>query len=88
MARQVNALVQVTTVANPAWPDPRPASFRYRGTLIRVTAVLDRWHEAGRWWEREPERVAWRVTDVAGGVYELVMERTTPPAWRLMVIWD
>ena len=45
-------------------------------------------NRAGRWWEQEIEQVVWRVADQAGGVYELAMQRTVPPEWRLMVVWD
>lgn len=71
-----------------SWSSPRPASFRYRGHLFKVVDVLDHWTEAGRWWELEPERAVWRVTDRAGGVHEMALERKQPPVWRLLVIWD
>jgi hypothetical protein len=86
--RHVNTPVQVTTIQDPVYPDPRPTWFKYHGSMIRIVQVQDHWREAGRWWEQEPDSAAWRVTDSAGGVYELLMLRTKPPNWRLMVIYD
>jgi hypothetical protein len=67
---------------------PKPTAFRYQGQVIRIAQVLEQWLEAGRRWEQEPECVAWRVMDARGGVYELEMQRVTPPAWQLRAIYD
>lgn len=86
--RQVNALITVTLIRDPDWQELHPSAFRYRGTVYRVATVLDRWNEAGQWWEQAPEETVWRVTDGTGGVYELAQVHKEPPEWRLRVIWD
>ncbi|BAD40872.1 DUF6504 family protein [Symbiobacterium thermophilum] len=66
MSRILNRPVDVTT-----GPDGRPAAFRFAGGRERVCAVLDTWMETGRWWEQEPELIAYRVETESGGVFEL-----------------
>jgi hypothetical protein len=66
MARIINKPVDVTM--GPGGP---PVSFRFNGGRERVREVLDTWVESGRWWEQEPEQVAYRVATWNGGVFEL-----------------
>lgn len=61
MARLVNEPVEVSLVKDEAWDAMRPAQFRRGKVRYVVTEVLDRWEEAGRWWEQEPPATVWRV---------------------------
>ncbi len=66
MARLINREVSVTM-----GPGGQPRSFQFAGGRERVREVLDTWVETGRWWEQEPEQVAYRVATHTGGVFEL-----------------
>jgi hypothetical protein len=66
VSRILNRPVEVT-----AGPDGQPVAFRFAGGRERVCAVLDSWMETGRWWEQEPELIAYRVATESGGVFEL-----------------
>lgn len=66
MSRIINRLADVVV-----GPGGYPTSFRYAGGRERVQAILDSWVEAGRWWEQEPEQIAYRVATQNGGVFEL-----------------
>jgi len=82
VARIINRPVDVTM-----GPGGAPVSFRFAGVQERVREVLDCWTEAGRWWEGEPEQVAYRVATQSGGLFELAFiprERR----WHLYKAYD
>jgi hypothetical protein len=81
MARLIERPVDVTTGRG-----GRPVAFRWNGRYLRVD-VLDRWVEAGRWWEGEGEQIGYRVATPAGGVYELTW-RTLDRRWLLYKAYD
>lgn len=66
MARIINRPADVTM-----GPGGHPVSFRFAGGRERVREVLDTWAESGRWWEQEPEQLAYRVATQNGGIFEL-----------------
>lgn len=74
MARRILRPVQVEP-----HPDGHPARFVWRGQTFTVQSILERWKEAGCWWEGEPARVVFRVLLCDnGGIWEL--HRFTRPA--------
>lgn len=66
MARLINRPADVTM-----GPGGRPVSFRFNGGRELVREILDSWAETGRWWEQEPEQIAYRVATRNGGIFEL-----------------
>lgn len=71
-------------------PDHTPRVFRYR-TLHRVKEILDRWVEAGEWWDGDGEKEVFRVATDDGGIFELSREVGKGLAvdeWRLYKIYD
>jgi hypothetical protein len=82
MARLIERPVDVTTGRGRA-----PVAFRWNGRYLRVAEVLDRWVEAGRWWEGEGEQATWRVATTSGGVYELTW-RSDERRWFLYKAYD
>ena len=66
MSRIINRPVDVAT-----GPGGLPTAFRFAGGRELIKEVLDSWVETGRWWEQEPELVAYRVATENGGLFEL-----------------
>lgn len=66
MSRIINRPIDVAT-----GPGGQPAAFRFAGGREVIREVLDSWVETGRWWEQEPELVAYRVSTQNGGLFEL-----------------
>lgn len=74
MARRILQPVRVES-----HPDGRPARFVWRGQTLTVQSILERWKEAGCWWDGESARVVFRVLLCDNeGVWEL--HRFTRPA--------
>jgi hypothetical protein len=82
MARIINRPADVTM-----GPGSAPVGFKWAGGRYRVREVLDRWLEAGRWWEQETEKVTWRVTTVEGGMFELTFDPAAK-RWMLYKAYD
>lgn len=66
----------------------RPLSFRWRGQVLHVAEVIDRWIDGGQWWNQVPESVFWRVQARNGGVYELYQEQVQGGRWMLYKVYD
>ncbi len=66
--------------------DNGPVGFYWRGRLRLVARVLERWLDAGRWWEGETEKEFFRVQVREGGVYELYRDRAG--TWVLYRVFD
>lgn len=82
MTRIINRQADVTM-----GPGSTPVSFKWAGGRYRVKAVLDRWLEAGRWWEQETEKVTWRVATHEGGIFELTWDPAAKQ-WHLYKAYD
>lgn len=65
-------------------PDGTPRQFSYRGRQ-RVQAIVDRWTEAGEWWDGEGERTVYRVLSERGSLFELELR---DGQWRLYREYD
>ena len=63
-----------------------PVAFRYKGWR-RVARILDRWNEAGEWWEGKGERKMFRVWADGGGVFELELDPASG-RWSLYKAYD
>lgn len=77
--RIIDRPIVVTTGA-----DGVPRQFTYRGRQ-RVGAVVDRWTEAGEWWDGDRERVIYRILSERGGMFELELR---DGQWRLYKEYD
>jgi hypothetical protein len=66
----------------------RPLSFRWRGQVLHVVEVIDRFVVTGEWWEQKPECVWWRVRVRGGGLYELYYEQGGERRWMLYKVYD
>jgi len=50
-----------------------------------VQAIVDRWTEAGEWWDGEGERTVYRVLSERGSLFELELR---DGQWRLYREYD
>ena len=66
MTRIVNRPIEM--VDQDEWGNPR--KFRDRDTFHTVVNVIDKWKEAGKWWEEEAQRDMYKVV-ADHGVLEL-----------------
>jgi hypothetical protein len=65
----------------------RPAAFRWRRRFYKVAHIAAEWHETGRWWEGEAERLYLRAIAHNGGAYDLCFDQEAR-RWRLHVVHD
>lgn len=66
MARRISQNVKVEVSASGA-----PRAFAWRGYTYGPLTLIESWRESGCWWDGEPQRHVFRVTDACGGVFEL-----------------
>ena len=64
-----------------------PLGFRWRRSWHRVTAVEERWQDAGAWWADERPSWFYRVVVEGGGVFELVSD-LEGEHWWLYRVYD
>lgn len=70
-----------------------PRYFRWRGEVYRVTRVLERWRDVGRWWDGEPPKLFFRIearrprVPCAGGLWEIYLDEAEG-SWHLHRIYD
>jgi len=77
--RRLNHPINVRTDAT-----GRPVALELGGQNRPVQQVLDRWREAGRWWEGDLPRCFYRVD--AGGLFDLSCDELGQ--WRIETMWD
>ncbi len=64
-----------------------PRKVRWKGRWVKVVTVLDRWYDAGCWWENEPSKLFYRVELEDGTVLELFSQEPNRD-WSLYKIYD
>ncbi len=62
----------------------RPRAVDLGGGRRPVREILDRWLEAGRWWEGEAPHRFYRIE--AGGRFDLSCDEQGE--WRVRAVWD
>ena len=80
MTKLVNSPVKVKCLKS------IPALFMWRSRWFPVEAVLDCWQDTGCWWEGEPEKTFYRVTN-REQVFEIYSESQTG-RWYLYRVFD
>lgn len=66
MAHKVDQTIDVEARA-----DGVLVSFLWQGRRYDICQVLERWREAGCWWDGEAQREVFRIRGAAGSIYEL-----------------
>ncbi len=67
--------------------EQRPARICWQGRWLAVTGILERWYDAGKWWEGEPARLFYRIQLQEARVWEIYREGE-PWEWILYKIYD
>ena len=65
----------------------RPRSFVWRQRRYDVWAIGSEWHETGKWWEGDQERVYLRALAGNGAAYDLCYDSTFD-RWLLHTLHD
>ncbi|HOV65442.1 MAG TPA: DUF6504 family protein [Bacillota bacterium] len=65
--------------------DGEPRRFFWIKKWINIKDIIDRWSEAGRWWDEEKEKRFYRVLGTEGGVYEIYSDSSN---WKLYKVFD
>lgn len=63
----------------------KPKRFFWFKRWVNISLVMDKWKEAGRWWEGDEEKVFFRVLSTEGGMYELYVGKLR---WNLYKVYD
>jgi hypothetical protein len=63
----------------------KPKRFFWIKKWVNVKDVIDKWNEAGRWWDEEKEKTFYRVLASGGGVYEIYSDKKH---WNLYRVFD
>jgi hypothetical protein len=66
-------------------PRGRPRRFRWGRREVTIHEIVDRWEEAGCWWQGERPRRVYRARSSEGALYEL---HHHADGWRLYRAYD
>jgi len=64
-----------------------PAKVRWQGRWVQVITILDRWYDAGKWWEGEPPWLFFRILLEGNRIWEIFFDQDRT-CWNLYKIYD
>jgi hypothetical protein len=48
-----------------------PTRVELQDTMLKVTEIMERWADTGRWWKQESEKMFYRIQLEDGSVFEI-----------------
>jgi|BioPla2DNA2_1021312.scaffolds.fasta_scaffold154080_2 hypothetical protein len=65
----------------------KPLKIYWQRRWVRVTMILDRWYDVGKWWEGEAVKLFYRLQLEGNRVWEVFFDQEQK-SWNLYKIYD